>query len=137
MQEQEKVAKPYAGNLKKHTSSAKDAAQFKGDAAGLLPKQKGGSDNVDLNQIISARQNLRKRTEMPQTEKSGKDSSEDMMSIIRSGVKLRKVERKEFQKNNELSDMGASLLRNTLAKMNKHMADSSDEEEDIGDDEFM
>jgi len=103
----------------------------------LPPKRKGDNDTVDLNQVISARQNLRKRTEIPQIGRSGKDASEDMMSIIRSGVKLKKVERKEFQKSNQLSDMGASLLRNTLAKMKKHMAESSDEEEDYGDDEFM
>jgi len=129
MQEQQKVAKPNAINFKKHTASAKEA--------GLPPKRKGDNDTVDLNQVISARQNLRKRTEIPQIGRSGKDASEDMMSIIRSGVKLKKVERKEFQKSNQLSDMGASLLRNTLAKMKKHMAESSDEEEDYGDDEFM
>ena len=100
-------------------------------------KQKGGSDTLDLNQIIQARQNLRKRDEDSPTEKSSSNVNDDLMSLIRSGVKLKKVEKRECQKEQGLSDIAASMLRNTLAKMNKHMSDSSDEDVGNDDEEFI
>ena len=98
-------------------------------------KQKGTSDTVDLKQIIFARQNLRTRIEQAPTESPPKDMNDDIMSLIRSGVKLKKVERKDCQKKAGLSDIAASTLKNVLARMNKHMTQSSDEEVDNDDDD--
>lgn len=97
---------------------------------------KGRSDTFDLNDIISARRKLRKKTEDEEAEKVSSDT-DDMMAMIRTGVKLRKVDQNMVEKENGLSDIAASMLRNTLAKMNKHMADSSDEEDNNQNDDFM
>eukprot|EP00112_Aurelia_sp_Birch-Aquarium-sp1_P022619 Seg643.8 transcript_id=Seg643.8/GoldUCD/mRNA.D3Y31 product="Junction-mediating and -regulatory protein" protein_id=Seg643.8/GoldUCD/D3Y31 len=97
---------------------------------------KGRSDTFDLNDIISARRKLRKKTEDGEAEKVSSDT-DDMMAMIRTGVKLRKVDQNMVEKENGLSDIAASMLRNTLAKMNKHMADSSDEEDNNQNDDFM
>ncbi|XP_065059518.1 junction-mediating and -regulatory protein-like [Rhopilema esculentum] len=96
------------------------------------------SENLDLSQIILARQNLRKNVENVSEDTKSKNINEDIMSMIRTGVKLKKVDKKELAKENGLSDIAASMLRNTLAKMNKHMADSSDEEDagSANDDDF-
>ena len=103
---------------------------------GRQPSKK--SENVDLSQIILARQNLRKNVENVSEDAKSKNINEDIMSMIRTGVKLKKVDKIELAKEKGLSDIAASMLRNTLAKMNKHMADSSDEEDtgSANDDDF-
>ena len=121
--------------------SALEAGKMTGKTPKKAPKisakdnssSRGRSDTFDLNDIIAARQRLRKKTQDEETEKPTSDSNSDMMAMIRSGVKLRKVDQNAIDKEKGLSDIAASMLRNTLAKMNKHMADSSDEEDN---DEF-
>ena len=89
-----------------------------------------------MSKIISARQHLRKTTsDSKSSAATSSDLSNDLMSFIRGGVKLKKVNQTKIKKDKGLSDIAASMLRTTLAKMNKHMTDSSDEEEDA--DEFV
>lgn len=117
------------------SSSPKNGEKSKTEENTYNAKQKGTSDTIELNQIILARQNLRKQTGKTQAEKSPTDINDDMMALIRSGVKLKKVDRDKYQKEKGLSDIAASMLRNTLDKMNKHMRESSDE--DSSDGEFI
>eukprot|EP00794_Sanderia_malayensis_P009718 gene9718-10709_t len=108
-------------------------------------KQATESRMLDLNTIISARQNLRKGSDADSAKARPTDASNssktgslnsDMLSFIRSGVKLKKVDKTVHDKKETgLSDIAASMLRNTLAKMNKHIADSSDDENDDYDDD--
>ena len=134
------VSKQNKGKVISPPNSVKQPTSERG-VVDNVNKRKAAVDTVDLNQIILARRNLRKTTEQQQNQKPSEDKNDDMMSLIRSGVKLKKVEVKGCQRENGLSDIGASMLRNTLAKMNKHMKESSDEEMDNDDndddDEFL